>query len=98
MPVVGPADVAYGAAVLVVGAAAAAVMAKGFQTGIGGRRTGRDADGFGFGLANAPSARRARDVLGKRTQWPPNGKEKDQEKDQEKDEEKGDSGEDDKEE
>lgn len=68
-PIGTPTDIAFGAAVLTVGAAALLVMSSGFGAGMAsnGRRRGRD----GLGLPGAPSARRARRADGTRPEWPP---------------------------
>ena len=62
VPVGTPADLAFGGAVLALGAAALLVMGHGFSGGRDERKRG------GFGIPDAPSARRARDERG-RTTW-----------------------------
>lgn len=64
-PVGTPVDIAFGAALITIGAAALLVMGNGFQTGAGARRKTN-----GFGLPGAPDARRARDKDGNRPNWP----------------------------
>lgn len=63
---VGAPDVAFGAAMLLIGAAAFTVMSKGFNTAAGARREGKDRDEFGF---NFPGGR-ARDGNGNQREWP----------------------------
>lgn len=65
-PVGTPVDIAFGAAVLTLGAAALVIMGNGFKTGIADR--GKQ---DGIGLPGAPSARKARDKDGNRADWPP---------------------------
>lgn len=59
-----PADVAFGGAVLAIGAAALVVMGNGFAAGREAKR--REGDG----LPGAPGARRARDKDGKPSKGP----------------------------
>lgn len=68
-PVGTPVDIAFGGAVVVLGALALATMGKGFGVGTE-RRKPRD----GIGLPGAPDARKARDDKGNRTSWPPEKK------------------------
>lgn len=58
---IGAPDIAFGGALVALGAAALLLMGNGFDAG----RTPRRRDGFG--LPDAPSARRARDKQGKPT-------------------------------
>lgn len=71
-PVGTPADIAFGGAVVALGAMALLLMGNGFGTD---RERSRKKDGLG--LPEAPEARRARDKDGKPTKWPSDGKDKD---------------------
>lgn len=66
-PVGTPVDIAFGTAVLAIGAAALVIMGNGFGVGVGPQKRGRD----GMGLPGAPDARPARDDEGNRPDWPP---------------------------
>lgn len=70
-PVGTPADVAFGTAVVIIGAAALVIMGNGFRPPersnsfqLGGRRNNQG------DLPGAPSSRRARDANGNPTSWP----------------------------
>lgn len=65
-PVGTPVDIAFGAAVLTLGAAALVIMGNGFKAGAADRNR-RD----GIGLPGASGARRARDKDGNQADWPP---------------------------
>ena len=65
VPVGTPADIAFGMAVVSIGAAALVIMGNGFQAGSAKKEKN------GFGLPGASNARRARDKDGKPTQSPP---------------------------
>lgn len=71
-PVGTPADIAFGGAVVALGAMALLLMGNGFGTD---KEGGRRKDGIG--LPGAPDARRARDKDGKPTKRPSDGKDKD---------------------
>lgn len=64
-PVGTPVDVAFGGAIIALGAAALLLMGNGFDAG-GARKKRND----GMGLPGAPDARRARDKDGKPPKWP----------------------------
>lgn len=65
-PVGTPADIAFGGAIVAIGAAALLLFGNGFDAG----RDGNDR-GDGTGLPGAPNARRARGKDGKPPKWPP---------------------------
>ncbi|CDF39487.1 unnamed protein product [Chondrus crispus] len=65
-PVGTPADIAFGGAVVAIGAAALLLFGNGFNAG----RDDNDR-GDGMGLPGAPNARRARGKDGKPPKWPP---------------------------
>lgn len=67
-PVGTPADIAFGGAIVALGAAALLLLGNGFDAG-----REKNKRGDGMGLPGAPNARRARGKDGKPPKWPPGG-------------------------